>query len=231
MTRWSQIMFQDAISPIIEEIIFFHDTAIIVLVGVIGVVGIRIGFIVRNLLINSRVLERQLLECVWTVIPALILVEIAVPSLMLLYIIDEVRDRIITLKITGYQWYWTYEYSDFWVQDRPFILESYMSKDMGKDDSFRLLDVDNRVVLPLETSVRLLITSADVLHSWALPTAGLKIDACPGRLNQLNFYSYRSGVYFGQCSEICGANHRFIPISVEVVPVTRFMSWLRFLEG
>jgi heme/copper-type cytochrome/quinol oxidase subunit 2 len=146
-----------------------------------------------------------------------------------LYSLDELIDPSLTLKIIGHQWYWSYEYSDFSNLKGGQIVafDSYMidSKDLT-EGSFRLLEVDNRVVLPTDTHIRLLITSADVLHSWAVPSFGIKVDACPGRLSQASLFLKRAGVYYGQCSEICGVNHGFMPIVVKGLVVDTFITWL-----
>ena len=133
----------------------------------------------------------------------------------------------MTLKIVGHQWYWSYEYSDFSDNDKSVNFDSYMitTNDLTLG-AFRLLETDNRVVLPTNTHIRLLITSADVLHSWAVPSFGIKIDACPGRLSQASLFVKREGLFFGQCSEICGINHGFMPIAVKCVNVDNFVSWI-----
>jgi cytochrome c oxidase subunit 2 len=170
-----------------------------------------------------------LLEIVWTIIPALILVLIAVPSFALLYSLDEILDPQITLKIVGHQWYWSYEYSDYLTtqSDEGFGFDSYLlSADDLTPGAFRLLEVDNRVVLPVNTHIRLLVSAADVLHSWAVPSFGIKVDACPGRLSQASLFLKREGVFYGQCSEICGINHGFMPIVVKSVSISEYLAWL-----
>ena len=146
-----------------------------------------------------------------------------------MYSLDEIIDPALTLKIVGHQWYWSYEYSDYALLESSDSLnfDSYMisTKDLTKG-SFRLLEVDNRVVLPIQTHIRLLVTAADVLHSWAVPSFGIKIDACPGRLSQVSVFLKRIGVYYGQCSEICGVNHGFMPIVVQGVSVSKFIKWI-----
>jgi len=217
-----QLGFQDRASPLMEQLIYFHDHALLVLILITCFVGyflIRLGF---NSFSNRFLLEGQIVEVVWTVVPALILVVLALPSLRLLYLIDERREPSLTLKAVGHQWYWSYEYSDFsGVEFDSYIIPS----NSLEVSEFRLLEVDNRVVLPYLTQVRLLVTAADVLHSWTVPSLGVKADAIPGRLNQLNFLINRPGIFFGQCSEICGANHRFIPIGVEAISPEDFLVW------
>jgi len=164
--------------------------------------------------------ECQPLELFWTCSPALILIFVGLPSIRLLYLTDEVIKPIITVKTIGHQWYWSYEYSDF----KNIEFDSYI---LPNDSIFRLLDVDNRTIVPMLSQIRILISAADVLHSWAVPSLGVKVDAVPGRLNQVNFLINRPGLSFGQCSEICGANHRFIPICIESIPIKEFIKWLK----
>lgn len=186
-------------------------------------VGYIILRIVYRTYINRSLLENQLIEIVWTVLPAIILLFIAFPSLRLLYLLDEVRTPNLTIKVVGHQWYWRYEYSDF----NNVEFDSYLlSEDILSGSRFRVLEVDNRTVVPYGCQIRVLVTAADVIHSWTIPTLGVKVDAVPGRLNQLGFLVERTGLLFGQCSEICGANHRFIPITMECISTVKFLSWL-----
>ena len=142
---------------------------------------------------------------------------------------DEIIDPIITLKVIGSQWYWSYEYSDnLEFEDEPLIFDSYMVQENDLEiGQFRLLEVDNRVVVPTNSHIRVLITASDVLHSWAIPSLGVKLDACPGRLNQTSMFIKREGVFYGQCSEICGVNHGFMPIVVEAVSLEDYLIWLK----
>jgi len=223
MSLWGQWGFQDAASPLMEELIFFHDHAIMILVIIISLVGYAALSLILNTYTCRSLVEGQEIETIWTVIPAIILVFLALPSLRLLYLLDEVGDCSLTVKSIGHQWYWSYEYSDFLNIE----FDSYMvpTNELERGD-FRLLEVDHRVVLPTQTDIRVLVTSADVIHSWTVPSLGIKADAVPGRLNQLRFYVKYPGVFYGQCSEICGANHSFIPIVVEAVPLKNFMEWV-----
>lgn len=226
MITWAQWGLQDGISPVIEEFAFFHDFTIIVL----SFITVFVFFIIVKALMNSHIritlLEGQLIECIWTLIPAIVLVQVAIPSLILLYMLDERFRTQITLKVIGHQWYWSYEYRDLWRDTPSISFDSYMIPQSSMEDSgLRLLDTDNRVTLPYGVSLRIIIRSRDVLHSWTIPSLGVKVDACPGRLNQLNFLSYRPGIFFGQCSEICGANHRFIPICLEMISPVDFFWW------
>ena len=223
MSLWGQLGFQDAASPLIEELIFFHDHAIIILIIIIRLVGYAALSLILNKYTCRSLVEGQEIETIWTIIPAVILIFLALPSLRLLYLLDEVGDCGLTVKSVGHQWYWSYEYSDF--LDIEFDSYIVPTNELERGD-FRLLEVDHRVVLPTQTDIRVLVTSADVIHSWTVPSLGVKADAVPGRLNQLSFYIKYPGVFYGQCSEICGANHSFIPIVVEAVPLKNFMEWV-----
>ena len=206
-----------------EQLIFFHDHAMLVLILITTLVGFILGTLFFNTLTNRFLLEHQTIETVWTILPALILIFIALPSLRLLYLLDEIYRPEITVKAIGHQWYWRYEYSDF----GGIRFDSYMvpTRDLP-DTGFRLLDVDNRTVLPINLQVRMIVRSTDVIHSWTVPALGVKVDAVPGRLNQTRFQINRPGLFYGQCSEICGANHRFIPIVVERVNSESFLNWV-----
>lgn len=226
MITWAQLGFQDRSSFIMEEFIFFHDFALLILVIIITFVGFLLFSVIYNTFINKFLLENQILEVVWTIIPAIILICLAIPSLSILYTLDERSNNALGVKILGNQWYWRYEYQRRRKVLKNLRFDSYITSALdSRLESFRLLDVDNRMVCPLRTEVRLLVRASDVLHSWRMPSLGLKIDACPGRINQVNFFSLRSGLFFGQCSEICGANHRFIPISLEIVKCADFFKW------
>nr|YP_010320614.1 cytochrome c oxidase subunit II [Myra affinis]UJP67361.1 cytochrome c oxidase subunit II [Myra affinis] len=223
MATWSYMGFQDAASPLMEQLIFFHDHIMLVLTLIITFVGYMMITVLTNSFINRLLLEHQTIELIWTTLPAIILIFIALPSLRLLYLIDEVNSPSMTLKTIGHQWYWSYEYSDF--LDVEF--DSYMTPSNDLDMSgMRLLDVDNRTILPMNTQIRIIITAADVIHSWTVPALGVKADAIPGRLNQSSFLMNRPGMFFGQCSEICGANHSFMPIVIESVSTNSFLNWI-----
>nr|YP_009180606.1 cytochrome c oxidase subunit II [Procambarus alleni]ALM30831.1 cytochrome c oxidase subunit 2 [Procambarus alleni] len=223
MASWGNLGFQDSASPLMEQLIFFHDHTMVVLILIVTFVGYIMFYLFFNFLVNRYLLESQEVEIIWTILPAIILIFIAFPSLRLLYLLDEINNPSITLKTIGHQWYWSYEYSDF--LDLEF--DSYMVSTADLSESgFRLLDVDNRVVLPMNSQVRMLVSAADVIHSWTVPALGMKADAIPGRLNQISFFINRPGLFFGQCSEICGANHSFMPIVVESVSVNSFLDWV-----
>nr|YP_337851.1 cytochrome c oxidase subunit II [Lysiosquillina maculata]ABA18063.1 cytochrome c oxidase subunit 2 [Lysiosquillina maculata] len=227
MATWGYLGFSDGASPLMEQLIFFHDHAMIVLTLIVTIVGYMMCSLMTNKFVNRFLLEGQTIEIIWTMLPAFILLFIAFPSLRLLYLLDEVNDPAITLKTIGHQWYWSYEYSDF----QQIEFDSYMiPTNELSDNNFRLLDVDNRAVLPMNTQIRILITAADVIHSWTVPSLGVKADAIPGRLNQVSFLMNRPGLFYGQCSEICGANHSFMPIVVESVSVDAFLNWINSMS-
>jgi cytochrome c oxidase subunit 2 len=222
MTQWGQLIFQDAASPIILQIIAFHDHALLVLTLVVTLVGYALIALIFNKYTSRFTTEAQQVETIWTILPAITLLFLALPSLRLLYLTDELRQPSVRIKAIGHQWYWRYEYSDF-----PSVeFDSYIiPTDDLQPGEFRLLEVDNRIVIPIQLEIRLLVSAADVIHSWTIPALGIKIDAIPGRLNQLGFTVRRPGVFYGQCSEICGANHTFIPIALESVDAQSFINW------
>lgn len=223
MATWSNLNLQNRASPLIEQLIFFHDHTLIILIIITTLVSYLIFILFFNKYINRFLLHGQTIEIIWTIIPTIILLFIALPSLRLLYLLDEINEPIITIKSIGHQWYWKYEYSDF----KNIEFDSYIIPiDELSNNGFRLLDVDNRVIIPINTQIRILVTAADVIHSWTIPSLGIKIDATPGRLNQTNFIINRPGLFFGQCSEICGANHSFIPIVVERITNNYFIKWI-----
>lgn len=220
MSTLLELNFQNRNSPVIQIIVKFHDHLIVIITVIITfILYVSINLITRKRFF-SKIRENQNIEFIWTIIPAIFLITLALPSIKILYIIEE-RKPIISLKAIGHQWYWSYEYPDFNVE-----FESYIQK-REDPETFRVLDVDNRVVLPILSKIRLIVSSDDVIHSWAMPSLAIKIDAVPGRLNLINTLIKRSGVYYGQCSEICGANHRFMPISLEGVPIIFFSKWVK----
>nr|AQP27539.1 cytochrome c oxidase subunit 2 [Aparatermes nr. cingulatus G13-81] len=214
---------QDSASPIMEQLIYFHDHALMIMLMIITTVFYTMISIIQNKQTSRFMLEGQMIETVWTIAPAIILVFIAMPSLRLLYLMDEIHNPVLTLKTVGHQWYWSYEYSDFTKLE----FDSYMVQQEDlQTNTFRLLDTDNRVVLPMNSPIRMIVTAADVLHSWTVPSLGVKTDATPGRLNQVSFSINRPGILYGQCSEICGANHSFMPITIESVSTNQFINWV-----
>nr|ARH54431.1 cytochrome c oxidase subunit 2 [Lebia chlorocephala] len=227
MATWSNLNLQDSASPLMEQLMFFHDHALMILTMITMLVGYLMFTLFFNKYINRYLLEGQTIEVIWTILPAITLIFIALPSLRLLYLLDEISNPSITLKSIGHQWFWSYEYSDY----KKIEFDSYMiPMNELNTDGFRLLDVDNRIVLPFNTQIRVLVTATDVIHSWTVPALGVKIDATPGRLNQSNFFMNRSGLFYGQCSEICGANHSFMPIVIESVPTNYFIKWISSLS-
>jgi len=224
---WGQLLFQDAASPIILQLISFHDHTLIILTLVITVVSYALISIITNKLTNRYLIEAQQIETIWTIVPAIILLFLALPSLRLLYLTDEVRNPRLTLKAIGHQWYWRYEYTDFSRID----IDSYITQPQDLNiGEYRLLEVDNRIALPINLETRVLVSAADVIHAWSVPSLGVKVDAVPGRLNQLGFTITIPGVYYGQCSEICGANHSFIPISIEAINLPSFINWIKSIN-
>nr|QNG56238.1 cytochrome c oxidase subunit II [Platisus obscurus] len=223
MATWKTLLLQDSGSPLMEQLSFFHDHTLLILVIITVLVGQLMFNLFFNKYIHRLLLEGQSIEIIWTVLPAITLIFIALPSLRLIYILDEINNPIVTIKAIGHQWYWSYEYSDF----KNIEFDSYMIPiNEMKIFNFRLLDVDNRMMIPFESQIRMLVTSTDVIHSWTIPTLGVKIDATPGRLNQISFSSNRSGMFYGQCSEICGTNHSFMPIVMESISPKYFIKWV-----
>lgn len=243
------IYFQDSATPIMEGIRDLHDfifsflTFILLLVLVVfASILFDVYTIFRAPNTVAKLREREIyfetrnlthgvtLEIVWTLIPSFILVLIAFPSFVLLYAMDELIDPTITFKVIGHQWYWVYEYADYIKTEgfKTINFDSYMiyTNDLVPGQ-YRLLEVDRQAVLPIDTHIRLLITSGDVLHSWAVPSLGVKMDAVPGRLNQVSIYLKRQGVFYGQCSELCGVNHGFMPIAVKAVSFDEYVAWVK----
>lgn len=222
-----QLGLQESFSPVKAQLTGFHDLLLVVITAICVLVLALLAFVmVRfNHKANptpSRTSHNTLIEIAWTVIPVVVLLVIAIPSFKVLYFMDSIEEADMTLKITGRQWYWDYEYPD----QEGIALSSYMIPDeeIGPGQ-LRLLEVDERVVLPVDTNIRLLITGGDVIHSWAMPSLGIKTDALPGRLNESWVRIEREGVYYGQCSEICGTGHGYMPIAIEAVSKERFAQW------
>lgn len=225
-----QIGFQEAASPVMRQLTAFHNGLLMPIITfiVLFVLALLVYILIRfNAKANptpSKTTHNTLLEVVWTIIPVLILLVIVVPSMKLLYYMDRVEDADMTIKVTGYQWYWGYEYPD--NGDIAFL--AYMiPEDELLPGQKRLLETDNRLVLPVDTNIRILVTAADVLHSWAVPALGIKMDAVPGRLNETWVRIEKEGVYYGQCSELCGTGHGFMPITIEAVSKKDFEKWLK----
>ena len=240
--------FQDTATPLAEGIIDLHNHVMFYLVMVFFFVlymfvSIFLDFYMplwfpgsasdiskrETVLAGVNVTHGMWLELIWTVMPSVILFFIAIPSFSLLYSMDEVIDPSLTIKAIGHQWYWSYEYGDYFTDTgKTLNFDSYMiPSDDLEQGQHRLLEVDNPVVLPVDTHIRVLVTAADVLHSWAVPSLGVKSDAVPGRLNQMSIYIKRQGVYYGQCSELCGVNHGFMPIAVRAVSLPDYIDWVK----
>nr|QHD20103.1 cytochrome c oxidase subunit II [Emberiza pallasi] len=227
MANHSQLNFQDASSPIMEELMGFHDHALMVALAICSLVLYLLTYTLTEKL-SSNTVDAQVIELIWTILPAMVLITLALPSLRILYMMDEINEPDLTLKAIGHQWYWTYEYTDL----KELTFDSYMipTADLPLGH-FRLLEVDHRVIVPMSSTIRVIVTADDVIHSWAVPSLGVKTDAIPGRLNQTSFFASRPGVYYGQCSEICGANHSFMPIVVESTPLANFESWSTMMSS
>lgn len=229
-----QTGFQDPATPIIIGIINFHNHLIVILVGVCTFVFWIVSRALYLFINNPTPViftHSTALEITWTIVPAILLLYIAGPSFALLYSMDEIFSPDITLKVIGHQWYWAYEYGNYKHRDtrKGLNFESYIiSEEELTLGGLRLLEVDCRAKLPIHQNIKVVVTSSDVLHSWAVPSLGIKIDACPGRLNQVFVYLLRTGVFYGQCSEICGVNHGFIPIVVEGVKKSEFIEWVTY---
>ncbi len=224
-----QLNFQQAASPVMEKVAAFHNLLLPIIFGItIFVMLLLLWVIIRyNRRANpvpSKITHHTGLEIAWTLIPVLILLVIIVPSMRLLYFADKAQNAEMTIKAIGKQWYWTYEYPDH----GNFTFDSYMLKDeeakaAGKP---RLLSTDNYIVLPTDTTIRILVTAADVLHAFAVPALGVKKDAVPGRMNETWAKITKPGLYYGQCSELCGSGHGFMPIAIRAVPKSEFDAWI-----
>nr|ALO76657.1 cytochrome c oxidase subunit 2 [Ceratocanthus sp. CER01] len=226
MATWKSYTLQDSSSPLMEQLAFFHDHTLMILLMITVLVGYMMNTLFTNKYNYRYLLEGQTIEIIWTIIPAVTLIFIALPSLHLLYLLDEINNPLLSVKTIGHQWYWSYEYSDF----KNLEFDTYMiAQNEMNMKNFRLLDVDNRTILPYNSQIRFMVTAADVIHSWTIPSMSVKIDATPGRLNQVSFIINRTGLLFGQCSEICGANHSFMPIIIESIKPSYFIKWMKIM--
>lgn len=230
-TSW-QMNFQTPATDTMEKIVDLHHDIMFFLVLIVVFVSYMLTTIIWHYASTNKTSLRvafshhTLLEKVWTYIPTVIILTIASPSFSLLYSLDAVVDPKITLKVIGHQWYWSYETIDM-LTGREVNFDSYMLLESDLPaGGLRLLEVDNRITVPARTEIRLLITSVDVIHSWAVPALGVKMDACPGRLNQVALRINRPGTFYGQCSELCGINHSFMPIVVDVVTPEQYVRWI-----
>ena len=223
-----QTGFQEAATPVMRDVIAFNDLLHPIITGIFIFVLILLFYTMYRFSAKrnpkpSKTTHNTLIEVGWTVVPILILIVIAIPSFKLLYFQDRAVDPEMTIKAIGHQWYWTYEYPDH----DGLTFDALMIADEDiEEGQFRLLETDNRVVVPVDTSIQVLLTADDVIHSWAVPAFGIKLDAVPGRLNETWFRAEREGVFYGQCSELCGAYHGFMPITIEVVSKGAFAAWV-----
>jgi len=219
-----QVDFQDSGTVWFDHIIDLNSYIMIYLL----IILIAVSYILfKEILVTGTSfsykynIEGRIIEFIWTIIPALILILIAVPSFRLLYWMDELIDPVLTIKVIGKQWYWDVEYSDIVAYSSYMIPTEELTP-----GQFRLLEVDNRIVLPIDTQIRVIVSSGDVIHSWAIPSLGIKTDAIPGRLNQTSITLNREGVFYGQCSELCGVGHGFMPIVIQGVKLADYILWL-----
>lgn len=222
-----QMYYQDPVTPVMEHLYDFHILLLWIEGAIVFIVGALLIFVIIRFRASkngtpSKTAHNTPLEIMWTAIPVLVLVFIAFPSFKLLYMMDVTPKADLTIKAIGNQWYWTYEYPDHNIH----FDSNMIPEDQLKPGQHRLLEVDQRVVVPINTNVRVITTSSDVLHSWAIPAFGVKRDSVPGRLNETWFHVKKEGVYYGQCSELCGVKHGFMPIVVEAVPKAQFDEWL-----
>lgn len=223
-----QMGFQEAFSPSAEKLHEFHSLLLVIITGITLFVLFLLVWVVLKFNrkanpVPSNTTHNTKLEIIWTVVPVLILVLITIPSLRVLYFLDHVEDADMTVKVVGHQWYWSYEYPDH--DDLTF--DSYIVDEEDLEEGQpRLLTVDNALVVPVGKNIRLLMASEDVIHSWAVPSLGIKLDTVPGRLNETWVRVNKPGMYYGQCSELCGVNHGFMPIAVKAVTEEEFTAWL-----
>nr|WLE65459.1 cytochrome c oxidase subunit II [Aphidius gifuensis]WLE65485.1 cytochrome c oxidase subunit II [Aphidius gifuensis]WLE65511.1 cytochrome c oxidase subunit II [Aphidius gifuensis]WLE65524.1 cytochrome c oxidase subunit II [Aphidius gifuensis]WLE65550.1 cytochrome c oxidase subunit II [Aphidius gifuensis] len=227
MLNWYMFNFQDTNSYIMTLMTYFHDFIMMILFMIMIFIIYIMSWFFFNKFINRQIMHNQLLELVWTLIPMLILVFMAVPSLKILYMVEEIINPFMTLNILGHQWYWSYEYVDF----KNLSFDSFMIQDNFIDlGNYRLLEVDNHLIIPYNMNIRFLVSSVDVIHSWAISSLGIKVDATPGRVNQIMSNLNRVGIFYGQCSEICGLNHSFMPIVLESTNLLFFFNWVKNFE-
>nr|UWM10865.1 cytochrome c oxidase subunit II [Pseudocuneopsis sichuanensis] len=225
MSFWGQIGLQEGTSVLGVEVQALYDYAMIIMVLVFSYVGFVLIKVVMNSHFSSEYVEKQWLEIVWTVLPCGLLLLLGMPSIKLLYLMDELDLPEATVKIIGHQWYWSYEYSDSFQSSYSY--DSYMKADSGLESGdYWMLEVNNRCVVASSLHMRGLVTSDDVIHSWAIPSASIKTDAIPGRINQVGLCFLNNGVFYGECSELCGVNHSFMPICVEAVSMEVFTMWI-----
>lgn len=223
MVFWGAVYLPDSLRLTREEILYFYDYLMMIIAIILCSVGYFLRFVIIRKTYSTRIVADHLVERVWTILPIIVLVFLVYPSIYLLYLIDERRvDFLCTLKVIGHQWFWRYKIEG--------LIQIDIDSFIDVDGAVRLMDVDNRVVIPAQENIRALITSSDVLHSWALPSLGIKIDAIPGRLNQFIFIVIINSIIHGQCSEICGINHSFMPIVLEAVRLADLLCWVSLIK-
>ena len=237
-TPWG-LFFQDSGTPQMEGLEELHNNIFFYLAIILFAVTWILASVIINYASSESPISHKylnhgtLVELIWTITPALILILIAFPSFKLLYLMDEVIDPALVIYGEGHQWYWSYQYPDFTNTDGEFIeFDSYIVPESDLEEgTLRMLEVDNRVIIPELTHTRFVVSGADVIHSYACPSLGIKCDAYPGRLNQSSVYLNREGTYFGQCSEICGILHSSMPIVIQSVSLKKFLAWLNEQVG
>jgi cytochrome c oxidase subunit II len=228
--------FQPGASPMKEEMIAFHDGKLMPIITGITIfvmlllLYVMVRFNAKANPVPSKTTHNTILEAVWTIVPVVILLWMVVPSMRILYFADRTHEADMTLKITGHQWFWEYDYQDHGDINviSNFIPDDKIDKKKGQ---LRLLSTDNPIVLPVDTNIRLLITAVDVIHAWAVPSFGVKLDAMPGRMNETWVRIDKEGTFYGQCSELCGTNHAFMPIEVNAVSKEEFARWVQSKGG
>jgi len=218
----NELNLNEGLSIQIEILIYFHDYAIIILLGILFLVTYLFYINFNSNFLDLNTVDSHYLETIWTIFPMVVLLFLALPSFFILYIIEETRNPFLSVKVVGHQWYWEYEYCN---RQQELRYNSYINQDSAL--TLHNLDVDLRLVLPVNLNILFLITSTDVIHSWTIPRLGIKVDALPGRLNYLTRACLSRGVFYGQCREICGSNHRFIPIVAEFIPTKFFINYIK----
>nr|YP_010564808.1 cytochrome c oxidase subunit 2 [Pentapycnon charcoti]UZA61211.1 cytochrome c oxidase subunit 2 [Pentapycnon charcoti] len=221
MPTWMKMTLQNANTNNMEQLIFFHDHIIMILLMITILIIYMMMKIMSNKMINKMLFHGQMIESIWTILPMIVLIIITTPSIKIMYMMEEIINPQMTVKSIGHQWYWSYEYSDF----NKMEFDSFMIQENSMNQ-MRLMDVDNRLIMPMNTQIRMIVTSNDVIHSWTIPSMGIKMDAIPGRMNQSMMSMIRPGLFIGQCSEICGTNHSFMPIIMESINMNKFIKWM-----
>nr|AZL93427.1 cytochrome c oxidase subunit 2 [Platygaster sp. ZJUH_2016029] len=222
MSTWLKLNLLDSASPSMLNLMLFHEYSLTFIIMILSTTFYMIMILIKNKYYSSKIYDHQLIESIWTLIPSMILMLLAIPSLKILYLLEEIYTPNLSIKILGNQWYWSYNYGEF----NNINFDSYMIKNNNLNN-FRLLDTDNNIILPPNLIIRFIVSSTDVIHSFTIPSMGMKMDAIPGRLNQSSIFPMYLGMFYGQCSEICGANHSFMPIVLEITKMNNFMTWIK----